>query len=684
MPAVIGWLRPVILLPASCLIGLTPGQLESILAHELAHIRRHDYLINLLQNVVETLLFYHPAVWWVSRRIRAEREHCCDDLAVKTCGDAAAYARALATLEELRPAPAPFALAAAGAPLLERIRRLAGQPERSAVRPAWPVAGIIALLLLALLAAALRNNPASAQPATEAPHTNQIVNASAPTNSVAPINALATPPRVTIYPLIKTEAGVYTNGDNVILTDDATIEATEIKSFPLAAQPTQTNQPPNAEEYNRSLGEKRALASQETNSQLNGPPVLPGQLSNELRDLGFFAGGHPGQYVAPVDPATVPPEVRKKLDQQLKAYQDLLRGASTNQNSAQLSNDQPLPEINIKTKWVEIDVSKIGTNAATWPFNDDDSQNLKSLPGTFTFSEFLILKSTNAADPDQFIFLHNQTNSGPLSILLSDTRYQSTLKKLEQQDGVDILTAPEVTTESGRQCQIQAVDVNNISIGGSLSGRANSPDNFTNKSMPFGPVLDMIPRVSSDRRKIELTIVASVTEFVGYEDPATVTNNHGKRMPKGWAIPHLRLRQFRANLAIENAQTMALGSSLVPIAQIAKPKKYVLGLFHSKATTNTINKTLLLLITPTLVNPDGTRFVPPPVRTNAANSNSGRDAILAKLNRLHLSSAQYPKASAARSCRQLELPGQTFRPGKDRHQFPDQPRTAPARRAGSH
>ena len=87
IPIVAGWLTPVILLPVSILAELSPQQLEAILAHELAHIRRHDYLVNLLQTVAETLLFYHPAVWWVSRRIRIEREHCCDDAAVRVCGD---------------------------------------------------------------------------------------------------------------------------------------------------------------------------------------------------------------------------------------------------------------------------------------------------------------------------------------------------------------------------------------------------------------------------------------------------------------------------------------------------------------------------------------------------------------------------------------------------------------------
>jgi len=148
-PLVMGWLRPVILLPASALSGLTAEQVEAVLAHELAHIRRHDYLINLLQTVVETLLFYHPAVWWLSSRLRWEREHCCDDLAVEVCGDAVGYARALAELEELRAAPEP-ALGLAG-PLLSRIRRLLTPPARRVdLRASWLAAALVVALLLGL------------------------------------------------------------------------------------------------------------------------------------------------------------------------------------------------------------------------------------------------------------------------------------------------------------------------------------------------------------------------------------------------------------------------------------------------------------------------------------------------------------------------------------------------------
>lgn len=120
-PLVIGWLKPVILIPTGAFLGLTTQQIEAILVHELAHIRRYDYLVNILQSLVETMLFYHPAVWWMSRQLRIEREHCCDDLVVATCGNAITYARALAQLETHRHLPA---VAASDGPLIKRIQRI--------------------------------------------------------------------------------------------------------------------------------------------------------------------------------------------------------------------------------------------------------------------------------------------------------------------------------------------------------------------------------------------------------------------------------------------------------------------------------------------------------------------------------------------------------------------------------
>jgi len=124
-PAVIGWFRPVVFLPVTALTGLSEEQLEVVIAHELAHIQRFDPFVNVFQVCVETLLFYHPAIWWLNRKIRAEREHCCDDMAVALCGNAVEYARALTLMEEWRSASV-FAMAANRGPLTERIVRVLG------------------------------------------------------------------------------------------------------------------------------------------------------------------------------------------------------------------------------------------------------------------------------------------------------------------------------------------------------------------------------------------------------------------------------------------------------------------------------------------------------------------------------------------------------------------------------
>lgn len=145
VPTLVGWVKPVVLLPAAALSGLSPEQLQAILAHELAHVRRHDYLVNLMQSMIETLLFYHPATWWVSAQVRAEREHCCDDLAVDVCGDRLVYVTALAELTSITSHRA-FALAATDGSLLGRVQRLLGRP-RSVNEPA-PAWALLALLIV--------------------------------------------------------------------------------------------------------------------------------------------------------------------------------------------------------------------------------------------------------------------------------------------------------------------------------------------------------------------------------------------------------------------------------------------------------------------------------------------------------------------------------------------------------
>ena len=150
-PAVIGWFRPVVLLPITTLTGLSEEQLESVIAHELAHIQRLDAFVNVFQVSVETLLFYHPAVWWLNQKIRAEREHCCDDVAVSLCGNPVEYARALTLMEEWRSAPV-LVMAANRGPLAQRIVRLLGLKQAGTERSRVGLTGSILCLSAALLA----------------------------------------------------------------------------------------------------------------------------------------------------------------------------------------------------------------------------------------------------------------------------------------------------------------------------------------------------------------------------------------------------------------------------------------------------------------------------------------------------------------------------------------------------
>ena len=160
VPTVIGWLKPVILLPSSAILGLTRRQLELVIAHELAHIARLDYGVNYLLVLVETLWFHHPAAYLIGRGIREERELCCDDLVVSRCGSRFEYVTALTDLETLRSQhllSEPLSnLAATGGNLLHRVQRIV---KGHAPRPGTGYLASVALVLTVLLGAVLLYTP---------------------------------------------------------------------------------------------------------------------------------------------------------------------------------------------------------------------------------------------------------------------------------------------------------------------------------------------------------------------------------------------------------------------------------------------------------------------------------------------------------------------------------------------
>jgi TonB family protein len=155
-PTLIGWIKPVILIPTAVALGFPRQHVELILAHELGHLRRYDHLVNLAQAVIETLLFYHPAVHWISREVRNDREVCCDRLVLRlTRGEPREYAQTLASLEELRLTAPRLAIAATGGVLLDRVRRIIDMPAPRLAAAPRPTLAVTLLVAAAVVIAGM-------------------------------------------------------------------------------------------------------------------------------------------------------------------------------------------------------------------------------------------------------------------------------------------------------------------------------------------------------------------------------------------------------------------------------------------------------------------------------------------------------------------------------------------------
>jgi len=197
-PITVGAVRAMVLLPVSAITLLGPDELEMVLAHELAHVRRADFLWNLLQTLVETLFFFHPAVWWIGKRIRHERELCCDDLALKICPNPVTYATALFRLEEQRARQWRLAMALDGhqsnQTLRMRIARILGEPTAQTTgRSIQPFSLIVAGVALAVSLVAAPPVVASFVPAHTAGVKAAVLHVAAKTRAAVPALLTVTP-----------------------------------------------------------------------------------------------------------------------------------------------------------------------------------------------------------------------------------------------------------------------------------------------------------------------------------------------------------------------------------------------------------------------------------------------------------------------------------------------------------
>ncbi len=173
VPVVIGVLKPAVLVPIGMLTHLPADQVESILLHELAHIRRRDYLFNLVQHIVDTLFFFNPALIWISSLIRAERENCCDDVAIRETRSRRQLIEALVSFHEYRQRDGEFAVAFAGSKenqVVKRVKRIVHKTNHSLNAGERAVLmGVLLVLCAAFVTINHSRKPAIVKPATVAP-----------------------------------------------------------------------------------------------------------------------------------------------------------------------------------------------------------------------------------------------------------------------------------------------------------------------------------------------------------------------------------------------------------------------------------------------------------------------------------------------------------------------------------
>jgi general secretion pathway protein D len=210
----------------------------------------------------------------------------------------------------------------------------------------------------------------------------------------------------------------------------------------------------------------------------------------------------------------------------------------------------------------------------------------------------------------------NFTAKEPLQFhdILTGPQFRVVLRALEQRDGVDLLTAPEVTTVSGRQAQVQAVDLQTVVTGinpqaqlppGILSTNGLTNSLYQTQTMPFGPVLDVIPYLAADGYTINMTVVPTVTEFLGYDDPAIygLTNSTARLDKTILPLPRFRVRQMTVTANVRDGQTLMLIGA-VTTEVLKKPD----GSTEAKDVSNTQKKQLIVFVTPTLIDEAGNRL----------------------------------------------------------------------------
>jgi beta-lactamase regulating signal transducer with metallopeptidase domain len=541
-PAVCGLLRPVILLPRALAEQLPPNQLRAVLLHELVHLNRGDLWVNCAQVLLQIAYWWNPLLWLANARIRRIREEAVDDAVMLALrDDAETYAPTLLEVAKLafhRP------LASLGLVGIMESRSALRQRIERIVHFKMPgKTGFSAVSLLGIAAFTALAVPMGETP-NKSPQPSPRLAANA---NEKPTGDLGRPQRAVpqaLETLKRTPTANADNSTNLYVrrykVDPNTFYKGLESASPLPI--ARTNAGAVVRDFFISLG-----------VELNPPKSI-------------YFNDRAGELL-----------VRATL-------QDL----DTIESAIQTLN-ATVPQVNIKVRFVEIEVGK-----------DKSNDNFE----WFLANVFL----TNRAP-------HNATGQigSQFSGILTDPQYRAVLSALGQRKDANVLAEQEVTTLSGRQAQIATVELRTVVNGMNLTVpippgtvSTNTPLNspYQTLTLPFGPTLDVIPFVSADGYTVQMTVIPTVTEFLGYDDPSKVfpSPRSGRKDDTVLPLPRYRIRQVTTSATVWDGQTLVLGcSSDQTISKQAD------GSVETKDFSDKERKQLLIFVTPTIIDQAGNR-----------------------------------------------------------------------------
>ena len=665
-PAVVGVIVPTLILPLSLLTTLTPEQIRFILLHELAHIRRGDYFANLFQLFIEALLFFNPAVWWISHQVRREREACCDALAIELSGAPVDYARTLLHVAETVLNTPPTAAPAFSdnprepSSLTDRVQRLLVPGYRPALRLTWRAmlaAIVVGGTLLFLSAIGARSTVGAVMSprdvAIKESSTNSI-NTNISSNNATPAGILTESQFKKVLQTIEQRSGVALDNDTEIkFVGDRRpqIQMPWVKNAVAGADNSQSvgmsdweigtqrtlisnqwfyyrvkssgTEPNHAPTNNLTLKDQESIPLQTRKFHIDPDVLFQGleevtglNLDIQSANDGFAGRRQKNGFIVP----------------QLNTNSG---GGQNGQGNSSLTRTNNMENVHMAVRkfftimGVNLDPSAgkviFYNNREGWLFVRATSRELDIIEQAIlvmnTKPPQVNIKTRWVEIPQELLtpaWLNAASNAFFLPLIDPETRYNILTEqemadvrhRIERRDGIELLSEGQVTTLSERQAQISVSEVKTVVTG--ISTNKNGSVESEVRPVPLGPVLDLLPTVTPDGASIHLTVIPTITEFVGYDTNTATqflpTIVNGETNSAMLPLPIFRVKQATHTAVVPDGQTLILGNFTV--TEIAKQPN---GEMRTTDVTSTHTNHLFILITPTIIDPAGNRAKPAPI-----------------------------------------------------------------------